>query len=111
MTKKLLLNVEIEIFELEVASSEASENQLGDDNDNFVSLILSLNKDIVDSVTRATSFASGMARNNFGSASNNSEDNFEANNYEFEDIRLRWKPFVFDGEIKVWCELWDHFSV
>ncbi len=111
LTRKLLLDVELETSESELASSETSENQLGDNDYDFISSILSSSKDVVDSVNRAISFASGLASNNAGSANNNSEDISEANNCEFDDIKLCCKPFTFDGEIKVWREFWDCFSV
>jgi len=96
LTKKLLLDVELDLSEVEQQETD----DLTDEQYSLIAAIMLASKELVDSVNRAISFA--------GMATKVGETSVEVS---AEDVKLRYKPFSFDGEIRHWLEFWDRFQV
>lgn len=103
LTKKLLIDVELELSELEAMGLE--EVPVADLS--FVTDIMTDGKVSVENVNKAISFGTGMSSH---SGKQNSDETGEPS-FEYEDVKLRFKNFYFDGEIKNWREFWDRLNV
>lgn len=103
LTKKFLIDVELELSELESIGLE--EVPIADLN--LVNKIMPESKSVVENVNNAITSASGLA----GSEASSSTSVSSNQPIEFEDVKLRYKPFYFDREIKTWCEFWDRLNI
>lgn len=102
-TQKLLIDVELELSELEAIGLE----EIPVTDLSFVSEIMTDSKISVENVNKAISFGSGMA----GRGGNSNSNDTGESSFEYEDVKLRFKNFYFDGEIKNWREFWDRLNV
>lgn len=102
LTKVLLLDVEIELSDLETYIPI----ELSDEDFESVSSIIDHSKEVVSTVNKAICFASKSLRMNLAAESGTSEQHQQ----QFDEVKLHYKPFSFDGNIRNWVQFWDRYN-
>lgn len=104
MTKLLLLDVEIELTDVEGDIPL----ELSDSEYELVYSILENSKQVVATVNKAICFAS---KSNKGVSSSDASSSLTPENAaQYDDVKIHYKPFTFDGNIRNWVEFWDRYN-